>query len=59
MLFWFGDLYTYSYPLLLNRDVPFPSLGDGAYVLVYPALMAGPAALLVAPPPRRRRPRRA
>ena len=40
-LFWCGDLYTYSYPLLLNRDVPFPSLGDAAYILVYPALMAG------------------
>ena len=41
LLFWFGDLYTYSYPLLLDRDVPFPSLGDAAYVLVYPVLMAG------------------
>jgi hypothetical protein len=41
LLFWFGDLYTYSYPLLLDRDVPFPSLGDGSYVLVYPVLMAG------------------
>ncbi len=30
LLFWLGDLYTYSYPLLLNRDVPFPSLGDAA-----------------------------
>jgi diguanylate cyclase (GGDEF)-like protein/PAS domain S-box-containing protein len=40
-LFWFGDLYTYSYPLLLNGDVPFPSFGDGAYLLVYPALIAG------------------
>jgi hypothetical protein len=40
-LFWCGDLYTYSYPLLLSRDVPFPSLGDAAYILVYPALMAG------------------
>jgi diguanylate cyclase (GGDEF)-like protein/PAS domain S-box-containing protein len=40
-LFWCGDLYTYSYPLLLKRDVPFPSLGDAAYILVYPALMAG------------------
>ena len=27
VLFWFGDLYTYSYPLLLDGDVPFPSLG--------------------------------
>src|SRR3954468_8451548 len=40
-LFWLGDLYTYSYPRLLGADVPFPSLGDGMYVLVYPALMAG------------------
>jgi diguanylate cyclase (GGDEF)-like protein/PAS domain S-box-containing protein len=40
-LFWLGDLYTYSYPLLLDREVPFPSLGDGAYLAVYPALMAG------------------
>ena len=40
-LFWLGDLYTYSYPLLLGRDVPFPSLGDAVYILVYPALMAG------------------
>jgi len=41
LLFWFADLYTYSYPRLFGADVPFPSLGDGAYVLVYPALMAG------------------
>jgi diguanylate cyclase (GGDEF)-like protein/PAS domain S-box-containing protein len=41
LLFWFGDLYTYSYPRLFGADVPFPSPGDGAYVLVYPALMAG------------------
>jgi diguanylate cyclase (GGDEF)-like protein/PAS domain S-box-containing protein len=40
-LFWLGDLYTYSYPRLFGGDVPFPSIGDGAYVLVYPALMAG------------------
>src|SRR3954464_14909575 len=40
-LFWAGDLYTYSYPLLLNGDVPFPSVGDGAYLLVYPFLAAG------------------
>ncbi len=41
VLFWLGDLYTYSYPLLLHREVPFPSLGDAAYLLVYPALIAG------------------
>ena len=45
-LFWFGDLYTYSYPLLLNGDVPFPSLGDGAYIAVYPALVTGLALLV-------------
>ena len=32
VLFWLGDLYTYSYPLLLHREVPFPSIGDAAYL---------------------------
>jgi len=41
VLFWAGDLYTYSYWLLLDADVPFPSPGDAAYLLVYPALVAG------------------
>jgi diguanylate cyclase (GGDEF)-like protein/PAS domain S-box-containing protein len=41
LLFWFGDLYTYSYPKLWNHEVPFPSLGDAAYVGVYPVLMIG------------------
>src|SRR4051812_29493129 len=40
-LFWLGDLYTYSYPILIGHDVPFPSPGDGAYLAVYPALMLG------------------
>ena len=40
-LFFAGDLYTYSYPKLFGADVPFPSLGDAAYLTVYPALMAG------------------
>src|SRR3954465_9485516 len=53
LLFWLGDLYTYSYPGLFNADVPFPSLGDGAYVAVYPALMAGLLMLI-----RRRNPER-
>ena len=52
-LFWLGDLYTYSYPKLFGAEVPFPSLGDGVYVAVYPALMAG-LLLLV----RRRNPER-
>jgi diguanylate cyclase (GGDEF)-like protein/PAS domain S-box-containing protein len=41
VLFWLGDVYTYTYPIVLNREVPFPSLGDGAYLAVYPALIAG------------------
>ena len=53
LLFWLGDLYTYSYPRLFGADVPFPSLGDGAYVAVYPALMAGLLMLV-----RRRNPER-
>ena len=30
-----------GYPRLFGAEVPFPSIGDGAYVAVYPALMAG------------------
>ena len=41
LLFWLGDLYTYSYPKLTGNETPFPSLGDGAYIAVYPALMVG------------------
>jgi diguanylate cyclase (GGDEF)-like protein/PAS domain S-box-containing protein len=41
LLFWLGDLYTYSYPRVFGHDVPFPSIGDGFYLVVYPALMAG------------------
>ena len=40
-LFFLGDAYTYSYPVLLGREVPFPSVGDAFYLLVYPALMTG------------------
>jgi diguanylate cyclase (GGDEF)-like protein/PAS domain S-box-containing protein len=41
LLFWLGDLYTYNWTRLTGEAVPFPSLGDGAYLLVYPVLMAG------------------
>jgi diguanylate cyclase (GGDEF)-like protein/PAS domain S-box-containing protein len=41
LLFWLGDIYTYSYPKLWNQEVPFPSVGDGFYVAVYPVLMVG------------------
>jgi diguanylate cyclase (GGDEF)-like protein/PAS domain S-box-containing protein len=40
-LFWLGDLYTLGYPRLFGHEVPFPSIGDGAYVAVCPVLMAG------------------
>ena len=40
-LFWFGDLYTYSYPKLFQVDVPFPSLGDASYIAMYPVMFAG------------------
>jgi len=52
-LFFAGDLYTYSYPKLFHADVGFPSLGDGLYLTVYPALMGGMLLLV-----RRRNPRR-
>src|SRR4051794_12702901 len=45
-LFWLGDLYTVSYPRLSGHEVPFPSLGDAAYIGVYPVLMAGLVALV-------------
>jgi diguanylate cyclase (GGDEF)-like protein/PAS domain S-box-containing protein len=40
-LFWLGDLSTYSYPNLQHQDLPFPSIGDGMHLAVYPVLMAG------------------
>ena len=40
-LFFLGDVYTYSYPLVIGHEVPFPSAGDVLYLLVYPALMTG------------------
>ena len=52
-LFWLGDIYTYSYPKLVHREVPFPSIGDAIYLTVYPALMAGLLILV-----RRRNPHR-
>jgi diguanylate cyclase (GGDEF)-like protein/PAS domain S-box-containing protein len=53
LLFFSGDLYTYSYPKLFGVDVGFPSIGDGLYLAVYPGLMAGLFVLV-----RRRNPRR-
>src|SRR4030095_14603207 len=41
ILFWLGDIYTYTCPVLPAREGPFPSLGNEAYLAVYPALIAG------------------
>jgi diguanylate cyclase (GGDEF)-like protein/PAS domain S-box-containing protein len=42
LLYWMGDVYTYSYPqLILHHEVPFPSIGDAIYLTVYPAQMLG------------------
>ncbi len=54
LLYWMGDVYTYSYPqLILHHEVPFPSIGDAIYLTVYPLQMVG-LLLLV----RRRNPQR-
>jgi hypothetical protein len=34
LLFFAGDVYTYSYPKLFHHDVPFPSAGDWLYLAV-------------------------
>ena len=39
--FWLGDLYTYNYERFTRHEVPFPSLGDAAYVAMYPLMMGG------------------
>ena len=39
--FWLGDLYTYNYERFTGHEVPFPSLGDAAYVAMYPLMMGG------------------
>src|SRR4051794_350233 len=52
-LFWLGDLYTIGYSRLFGGEVPFPSIGDAAYIAVYPVLLVGLVALL-----RRRNPTR-
>jgi len=41
LLFFLGDVYTYSYRILLHVSIPFPSFGDGVYLTMYPVLMAG------------------
>jgi diguanylate cyclase (GGDEF)-like protein/PAS domain S-box-containing protein len=53
VLYWIGDVYTYSVRILFGVTVPFPSWGDAVYLAMYPVLMVGIMALV------RRRNRRA
>jgi diguanylate cyclase (GGDEF)-like protein/PAS domain S-box-containing protein len=36
-----GDIITYNYDRLFGTELPFPSIGDVAYLSVYPCLVAG------------------
>ena len=36
-----GDVITYNYQRFFGTELPFPSTGDVAYLLVYPCLVAG------------------
>jgi diguanylate cyclase (GGDEF)-like protein/PAS domain S-box-containing protein len=40
-LYWLADVYTYSYRILAHANIPFPSVGDAIYLMVYPVQMAG------------------
>jgi PAS domain S-box-containing protein len=40
-LFISGDFITYNYNQLFGHDIPFPSVGDLAYLAVYPCLITG------------------
>jgi len=40
-LFVAGDIITYNYDKFFGTDLPFPSIGDIAYLAVYPCLIAG------------------
>ena len=36
-----GDVITYNYNDFFGTDLPYPSIGDVAYLLVYPCLVGG------------------
>ena len=40
-LFVAGDVITYNYDKFFGSELPFPSIGDVAYLSVYPCLIAG------------------
>jgi diguanylate cyclase (GGDEF)-like protein/PAS domain S-box-containing protein len=41
ILFTAGDVVTYNYEKLFDAEVPFPSVGDALYLMVYPLLALG------------------
>ncbi len=40
-LYLLADVYTYSYRIIFDANIPFPSFGDAIYLAVYPVQMAG------------------
>jgi hypothetical protein len=36
-----GDVITYNYDQFFGHELPYPSIGDVAYLLVYPCLVGG------------------
>jgi diguanylate cyclase (GGDEF)-like protein/PAS domain S-box-containing protein len=36
-----GDIITYNYQRIFGTELPFPSIGDAAYLAVYPCLIVG------------------
>jgi diguanylate cyclase (GGDEF)-like protein/PAS domain S-box-containing protein len=45
-LFISGDVVSYNYAELFGKPLPYPSIGDGLYLAVYPCLVAGLAVLI-------------
>ena len=53
-LFVAGDVLAYNYDRLFGEPLPFPSIADPVYLLMYPCVRAGPARARAAPPSRPR-----
>ncbi len=56
LLFALGDIFYYAYPNVFDTEIPFPSIGDGLYLGVYPLLIAGLLMLIHKRNPRGDRP---
>ena len=51
-LFVSGDVLAYNYERIFGTGLPFPSVGDALYLLVYPFIVAGIMLLIRRRPPR-------